>query len=403
MVGTWMQAMVQSWLIYRLTHSATWLGVITFVMQGTAFVSSPFAGYVVDRMDRRKLLIWIETAAMIQAFLLAALVFTGTIQIWQIAVLSGVLGVANAFESTTRHSFAFDLVGQADLRSAISLNSVTINLSRVVGPAIAGLIIGVLGGGLNGAGGNRAEGWCFVINALSFIAVIACLALMRESELHRHHNSKLNETVAGFKNLLHQLGMGIQYVKKAPEIRSMLLFTTFMSFVGFPYAVLFPFIATQTLHGDAHTLGTITAAAGVGAVFGGMTASRKRAGPDEIWKKLLSDLFLLGVSYIVLGYSHWIYLSIAASAAFGFFLMGSFPIVNTTIQSLVEDSLRGRVISLYTMSFLGTSPIGALAVGALTDATGVRATTIGLGVFCMIAAVWAMAGRARKNQALAVS
>ncbi len=375
--------MVLSWLIYRLTGSALWLGIITFVTQGTAFVASPVIGYIVDRNERRRLLIWIEVASMIQAFLLAALVFAGAIQIWEIAVLSAFLGVAGAFESTTRHSFAFDLVGKVDLPSAISLNSVTINLSRVVGPAIAGVILSAFSGG--------GEGWCFVINGLSFIAVIVCLMLMRESELHLHHSS--SQQTAKHQGFLHQMTLGIRYVKNVKEIRNLLLFTTFMSFVGFPYSVIFPILATKTLHGDAHTLGWITAASGVGSLFGGLSSSRPRAGSEAIWRKILIDLFLLGVSYVVMGSSHSLILTVCASTSFGFFLMGTFPLVNTTIQSLVDDSLRGRVVSLYTMSFLGAGPLGSLAVGALADATGVAATTLCIGTLCMGAAIWGFTQR----------
>ncbi|MDR3608770.1 MAG: MFS transporter [Oligoflexia bacterium] len=387
MVGTWMQSMVQSWLVYRLTGSALWLGVITFVMQGTAFFTSPVAGYIVDRTDRRKLLIWIEVGSMIQAFLLAALVFTGTIRIWQLAVLSALLGVANSFESTTRHSFAFDLVGRADLSSAIGLNSVTINLSRVIGPSIAGALIALLGTG--------GEGWCFVINGASFLAVIFCLALMREEELHTHRGPKTTEAPSGF---VHQLTLGLRYVQENTQIRDLLLFTTFMSFVGFPYAVIMPFIATQTLHGGANTLGWLTGTLGVGALFGGLSASRPRKGTQAIWRKILSDLFFLGFSLVILGLSRSMTLSMCAATALGFFLMGSFPLVNSTIQTLVDDSVRGRVVSLYTMSFLGAGPLGSLVMGSLTDGIGVQKATIGCGVFCVLSALAAFYGR-RSEQA----
>jgi MFS family permease len=378
MVGTWMQSMVQSWLVFRLTGSALWLGIITASMQGTAFVASPFAGVLVDRFDRRKLLIWIEFAAMIQALLLATLVFTGAVRIWQIAALSALLGIANAFESTTRHAFAVDLVGKADLPSAISLNTVTINASRIVGPSIAGALIAIMG--------NGSEGWCFLINALSFIAVIACLLWMDPAKLHRKGALDFNKGAMRFR---HQLTQGLHYVRKKPQIRNFLLFTTFMAFVGFPYAVVLPVIATQVLHGDAHTYGWLTGACGIGSLFGGLSSSRPRRDQDAIWRKLLGDLFFLGLSYIALSFSHALPISLLAAAALGYFVMGTFPLINSTIQSLVDDSVRGRVVSLYTMSFLGAGPLGSLVLGGATDRAGVTLATSAFGMVCVTAAIGA--------------
>ena len=366
MVGTWMQGMVQAWLVYRLSHSASWLGFISFSTQLPAFLMSPVAGVLADRGDRRKILIWVQVVAMTQALLLATLVFAGKIELWHVAVLSVVLGLANAFELTTRHAIAGDLVGKADLHSAIACNSIIINGSRILGPALAGVLIAPLG-----------EGWCFLLNGLSYLAVIYGLWIIH-LEQHKHF--------AGSRNPLAQIRGGIQYVQNSPRIRRFLAASTFMSFFGFGYAVLMPVFAKDILHGDARVLGWLTGAAGAGAILGALGLSQA-ADPEQTERRVYRNLLLIGASLILLGVSRNLALSLGATFGVGFFLMGTFPSLNTAIQQMVDDSVRGRVLSLYTMSFLGAVPLGNLLAGGLADRIGASWVEIASGSVFLIAGV----------------
>ena len=365
MVGTWMQSTVQAWLVYRLSGSATWLGIVSFSMQMPAFLTRPLAGVIVDRVDRRKLLLWTETVGMLQAFLLAALVYTGHIALWHIALLSILLGVVNAFELTTRHAFAADLVPRADLHNALAWNSVTINGSRIIGPALAGVLIAIVG-----------ETWCFMINGISFLAVILGLLFMRMNQ----------RTIA--KSLigpLQQMRDGARYLTRHPEIRKLVLLTMFISFFGLPFSVLLPVFAKETLGGNATTLGWLIGSSGAGAILGAFRRNSHEVGTD------MRQLLWIGLSLCLLGLSKSAPLSILATFAIGYFMMGLFPAINTTIQQKVEDSYRGRVLSLYTMSFLGAMPLGSLLSGWLSDRLGAP------GVQTSFGAVFLLAGFGLKN------
>ncbi|OFZ54507.1 MAG: hypothetical protein A2428_15415 [Bdellovibrionales bacterium RIFOXYC1_FULL_54_43] len=368
MIGTWMQSTVLSWLVYRLSHSATWLGIIAFSTQLPAFLASPMAGLVADRKDRRTVLLWVEIIAIIQAFMLAALFFSGKIALWHIAALSIVLGIINAFEMTTRHAFAVDLVGKTDLPSALAFNSVTINGSRMVGPAIAGLLIAPIG-----------EGWCFVLNGLSYLAVILGLLLM-----------KLEKRVALpflATNPFSQIWDAFQYTRQVPRIARLILLSAFISFFGAPYVVLLPVFAKEALQGDALTLGWLTGTSGLGAICGAFEFASRSESPEAMERKFPIRLILVGLSLATLGASSQLWLSLLATFGIGFFMMAIFPSINTTIQQIVDDSYRGRVVSLYTMSFLGTMPLGGLLAGWLADRTSALAVELSFGAIFLIVGI----------------
>lgn len=368
MAGTWMQSVVQAWLVYRLTGSAHWLGLISFSSQVPAFLLSPLAGIVADRVDRRKLLLWVEVVQMLQAFALAALVASGQVLPWHVAALSVVLGVATAFDITTRHAFASDMVGKDDLPSAISLNAIIINGSRVVGPALGGLALSWIG-----------EAGCFALNGLSYLAVIVGLLGMRIPPRATSH--------APPSPILTQFADALRYVGREKAILRLLLMATFVSFVAFPYSVLLPVLAKETLGGDAQTFAWLTASAGIGAVAGVVTLGNRGTTRRQIERIILIEIALAGVALVAIGFARNIPFALAATFFVGYFLMAIFPKINSTIQARVQDGLRARVLSLYTMTFLGAVPLGSILAGWLTDRFGVAQVAVGGGVLCVVVAL----------------
>ncbi|HCM39371.1 MAG: hypothetical protein A2070_08130 [Bdellovibrionales bacterium GWC1_52_8] len=367
--GSWMQSTVQAWLVYRLSHSGAWLGIITFCLQMPAFLLSPVAGVLADHSDRRRILIWTSGVGMAQAFLLAFLVFTNSVQLWHVAVLSVVLGLMTAFDLTTRHAFAVDLVGKKQLPSAIACNSLIINSSRIIGPALAGILITFL-----------SEGWCFLLNGLSYLAVIGGLLLITIPEGRK----KLLRTGTH----LQEIREALTYVKKNRTISGLLWTSTFMSFFGLAFAVLLPVFAKEQLQGDASTLAWLTGATGVGAIVGALGGMSHPKFVSQIEARLPLVFILLGASLILLGQSHFLPLSIFAVFGIGLFLMGTFPALNSAIQQNVDDFLRGRVLSLYTMSFLGAAPLGGLLAGWASDQIGASLVQLASGlVFIAASAV----------------
>jgi MFS family permease len=356
-----MQLMVQSWLVYQLTHSAYWLGFVSLCSQLPAFFTSPFAGVIADHKNRRAILLWVQIVGMVQAFALAFLVFTGKVHFWEIAVLSVVLGMLNAFEITTRHAFSADLVGKKDLSSAIALNSATINISRVLGPAIGGLLLVPFG-----------EGGCFVVNGFSYLAVIIGLSMM-----HLGPQGKKIRLSDSWEHL----GDALRYVRNTPAILKFMGLATFISLVGFSYSVLLPIVAKEVLHGDSRTLAILSASAGIGAITGAVGLGSAEI--TGIYQKIFTYIWLMGCGFVILGLSHYVWLSATAMFFIGCFMMGAFPIINSSIQSVVEDSMRARVMSIYSMTFFGATPIGSLIVGSLADRVGTQNVAIGSGITCM--------------------
>lgn len=363
MAGTWMQSVVQAWLVYRLTGSAHWLGLISFASQIPAFFLSPLAGVVADRMDRRKLLLWVEGVQMLQAFALAALVATDRVQPWHVAALSALLGVATAFDITTRHAFASDMVGKDALPSAIALNAVIINGSRIAGPALGGVALGWIG-----------EAGCFFLNGVSYLAVIFGLLGMRIPDRNPAKRSRLP--------ILAQFAEALCYVRRERGILRLLALATFVSFIAFPYSVLLPVVAKDILGGDAQTLAWLTASAGFGAVAGVLTLGGRGTTFQQIERILTAEVAAAGCALALLGLARTALTATVATFLVGYFLMAIFPRINATIQATVQDSMRGRVLSLYTMTFLGAVPLGSVLFGWLTDRLGVAPVAIGGGLLC---------------------
>jgi MFS family permease len=367
-VGTWMTRVATSWLVYRLTHSALLLGVVSFAGQIVSFALGPVAGVWVERLDRRKLLVWTQAAAAIQSLALAALTLSGHITLGEIIALTALQGVINAFDMPGRQSFLVQMVeDRRDLSNAIAINSSMANGARLVGPALAGLIIGVHG-----------EGWCFLIDGVSYCAVIASLLLMRVSRVDMHRASS---------NMLAQMREGWDYVSTFRPIRTILLFFALLSLMGYSYSVLLPVFAGQILHGDARTLGWLTGASGVGALISALSLTVRKS-VLGLTRMLQIASATLGAALIMFGLSRTLWLSLVFMVLVGFGMMQAAAVSNTVIQSLVPEDKRARVMSYYTMAFFGASPFGSLFAGALAHRIGAPATVMLTGACCIAGAVW---------------
>ena len=366
LIGTWMQSVAQSWLVYRLTGSALLLGSVGFASQIPVFLFAPLGGITADRLNRRYVVIGTQVASMLLAFILAALTLTHKVQVWHIFVLASLLGVVNAFDIPGRQSFLVDMVGKEDLMNAIALNSSMFNGARVIGPAIAGILVAKIG-----------EGWCFLGNAISYIAVITGLLLMRvQSPARGVMASPLEHMMEGFR-----------FVNRTAPIRALLLLLGVVSLVGMPYVVLMPIFADQILHGGARGLGILMGSTGVGALLGALTlAFREGIKGLGRWVAWCSAGF--GASLMVFSLSHSFWISVILLLPVGYTIMLQMASSNTLIQVMVPDALRGRVMAVYSMMFMGMAPIGALFGGALAEHLGAP-LTVGIGGTASIAgAVW---------------
>ena len=367
-IGTWMTRVATSWLVYRLTHSALLLGVVSFAGQIVSFALGPVAGVWVERLDRRKLLVWTQAAAAVQSLALAALTLSGNITLGEIIALTALQGVINAFDMPGRQSFLVQMVeDRRDLSNAIAINSSMANGARLVGPALAGLVIGVHG-----------EGWCFLIDGVSYCAVIASLLMMHVSRVDTHRASS---------NMLAQMREGWDYVSTFRPIRTILLFFALLSLMGYSYSVLLPVFAGQILHGDARTLGWLTGASGVGALISALSLTVRKS-VLGLTRMLQIASATLGAALIMFGLSRTLWLSLAFMVLVGFGMMQAAAVSNTVIQSLVPEDKRARVMSYYTMAFFGASPFGSLFAGALAHRIGAPATVMLTGACCIAGAVW---------------
>ena len=365
LIGTWMQNVAQAWLVYRLTGSAVLLGAAGFSAQIPVFLLAPVGGVVADRYNRHRLVIATQTASLLLAFVLAALTLTGTVRVWHIFVLSALLGVVNAFDIPARQSFIVGLVAKPDLINAIALNSSMFNASRIVGPAIAGILVAGIG-----------EGWCFFANGASYIAVIIGLLMMH---VPRH------QLVAQPGSPLSRMAEGFRFVIQRPPIHALLMLLGVVSFTGMPYAVLMPIFAHRILHGDARALGWLMGSTGIGALAGALTlASRRDLKGLGRWVALAALGF--GAGLVAFSFSRIFWLSAAILALCGFSMMIQMGSSNTLIQSMSPDRLRGRVMSVYSMMFMGMAPFGALLAGLVADRLGAPFTVAGGGVISMLAA-----------------
>jgi MFS family permease len=365
LTGTWMQSVAQSWLVYRLTGSVVLLGFISFASQIPVFLLAPIGGAVADRHNRRKILLITQTLAMIFAFILSILTLTGTIQVWHLFVIAACFGVANAFDIPTRQSFVVDMVGREDLLNAIALNSSMFNGARIVGPAIAGILVAAVG-----------EGWCFFLNSLSYIAVLTGFLLMKVQHVSRPKSG----------STLSNIAEGFGFVIKTPPIRALLLLLGLISLMGMPYAVLMPIFADKILGGGSSTLGFLMGASGTGALIAALVlASRKSVFGLGKWVAVASGCF--GVAIILFSFSKIFWLSAILLVPVGFSMMTQMSSSNTLIQAMVPDELRGRVMSVYSMMFMGMAPLGALMAGSLASAIGAPETVALGGAVCIVGAI----------------
>ena len=368
LIGTWMTRIATSWLVYRLTKSSLLLGTVSFAGQIPTFLLAPLAGVIVDRMNRRNVLIWTQALAMVQSLLLAFLTLSHRINIHEVLILSACQGVINAFDMPGRQSFMVQMVeDRADLSNAIAINSSMVNLARLIGPSLAGLLIAA-----------TSEGWCFLVDGISYIAVIVSLLLMRVN-------------VAAVKqastSMLEQLKEGWVYVAGFAPIRTILLLFAVLSLMGWPFMVLMPVFAAQVLHGGPHTLGFLMGAVGVGSLASAL-ALVVRKSVRGLTKMIPVAAVSFGVGLILFGLSKTMWLSMLMMLVIGFGMMQGLTASNTIIQTLVSENMRGRVMSYYTVAFVGMAPFGSLLAGALAHAIGAPRTVMISGVVCIAGAAW---------------
>jgi MFS family permease len=347
--GTWMQIIAQGWLVYELSHSELTLGVVGFAAAIPSLLVSPWGGVIVDRVPKRTLLILTQSSAMILAFILAVLAFTHVVQVWHIVLLAGGLGLVNAFDGPGRQAFVVEMVGREDLPNAIALNSMMFNSARVIGPAMGGLLLAVIG-----------AAWCFTINGLSFLAVIFGLWAMQVAP-HEPHR--------GTESPWRQLTGGLRYVSGQPELYGLLLLSLIFSVFGISYSTILPAFVGLMLNQGAAAYGWINAATGVGAVSGAfLIANHHGLNWRGAWLRTASIAFPLVLS--AFAFTRFLPLSLVLAFGLGLGFMVEFTMINTLLQTRVDDRLRGRVLSLYTLTFFGFAPFGNLAVGALAERIG---------------------------------
>ena len=375
LIGTWMQTTAMAWLVNDITAVPSgshhgdpfWLTMVVFANQIPGLLLGPVSGVVTDRFRRRPILYITQTLMMLQAFALAWLAFSGIIQIWHLIALGGLLGVVSTFDVTARQAFLTQMVGghKDDLANAIALNSSLFNGARLIGPALAG---GLLAAGIK-------EGTCFLLNGFSYLAVLGGLWLMRL------HETKPTVTTRGWRTLVD----GARYTFGSRPILAILLLVAIISLVGTPYAALLPIFAVRNLHGDAGTLGLLTAASGAGALTGALyMAARKTV--LGLGRVIAAAPAAFGAGLIVFAFSTTLWLSLPALALMGFAVMTQAASSNTILQTIVDEDKRGRVMSFYATAFLGFAPIGALSAGGLAEVFGAPLTVALGGVVCIIAA-----------------
>ncbi len=368
LMGTWMTRLATSWLVYRLTGSSVLLGVVGFAGQIPTFLLGPVAGVWVDRCDRRLVIMVTQVLAAAQSLALAGLVLFGHITTAEIIWLSIFQGVINAFDLTARQSFLVQMVGgTADLGNAIALNSTLVNVARVVGPALAGVTIGLVG-----------EGYCFLIDGISYFAVIASLIAMR---VGGEPPPKPKTT------MLVQLREGWSYVSTFLPIRTVMLLFAIISFMGVPYSVLLPVFAAQILHGGPHTLGLLSGAAGLGALASALTLAGRKS-IRGYYRLIPISAVLMGVGLAAFAYSSTLWLSLLFLVFAGYWMIMAYSASSTVIQTIVDNEKRGRVMGYWMMCYMGASPLGSLLAGALAPMIGVPGTVALCGSGCIFGGIW---------------
>jgi MFS family permease len=368
LIGTWITRVATSWLVYRLTGSLLLLGLVGFCGQIPTLVLGPFTGVIVDRMDRHRILVITQICSMLQSFALAALVFTGMIHVWHILVLQAAQGVINSFDTPARQAFVVHMVDdRSHLPNAIALNSTMVNGSRIIGPSVGGMIIALVG-----------EGWCFLIDGVSYIAVIASLLAMR---IVRSESPKKTTS------LMKDFSEGFHYVSRFSPVRSALTLLALVSMLGMPYSVLMPAIATRLLHGGAHTLGFLMTASGAGALVGALYLA-SRPSVLGLGRVMVVSSATFGIGLVAFSFSRSLILSLLLLTVVGAGMMITMASTNTIVQTIVREELRGRVMAFYTMAFLGTAPLGSLIAGAVAERIGPTTTIMAGGIGCILAAIW---------------
>jgi MFS family permease len=362
LIGTWMQMVAQSWLVYRLTGSAALLGVLGFCGQIPVFLFASIGGAFADRHNRHRILIFTQAASMVLAFALAALTLTGTIREWHLFVLASMLGLVNALDFPVRQSFVVDMVGKEDLGNAIALNSSIFNSARIIGPAVAGILVGWIG-----------EGWCFFANAASYIAVIAGLLCMRAIPRGEPRRGTAWRSIVE----------GYRFVAHTRPIRVLMIQLGFISLLGMPYAILMPIFADRILRGGPKGFGFLVGSAGIGALIGAVRMAMRK-GTDGLGRSIAITTASFGVSLILFSFSRTFWLSAALLVPVGFSMMTAMASSNTLVQTIVPDRLRGRVMAVHSMMFMGMAPFGSLYAGALAQRIGAPLTVAIGGVACIV-------------------
>jgi MFS family permease len=367
LAGTWITRIATSWLVYRLTGSALILGIVGFCGQIPTLFLAPVAGVFVDRWERRRVLLVTQILSLLQSLALGVLTLLGIITVAEVLALQVAQGIINAFDTPARQAFVVHMIeDRADLPNAIALNSSMVNGSRIVGPSVGGLIIAAVG-----------EGWCFMIDAVSYIAVIASLLAMRiEPTAPSGRPARISE----------ELKIGFRYVTRFVPVRTLLLLLALVSIMGMPYTVLMPAIATRVLHGGANSLGFLMGATGVGALASALyLASRHTV--IGLGRAIAAAVITFGGGLIAFGLSRSFLLSLAILPVVGAAFMLALAGTNTIVQTIVEEHLRGRVMAFYAMAFLGTAPIGSLLAGVLADRIGAPATIRLGGAACVLGGI----------------
>jgi MFS family permease len=365
LVGTWMQMVAESWLVFRLTGSSALLGLSSFVGLFPVFLLAPIGGAVADRFDRRRIILVTQSVSMVLPLVLAALTLSGRVRVWHVFVLAACLGIVNAFDMPARQAFVVDMVGRADLLNAIALNSSMVNGARILGPSVAGLTVAAVG-----------EGWCFLINGLSYVAVIAGLLMMRvpNTARLRARRSALHDTIEGF-----------QFIARTAPVRALLVLLGIVSFAGMPYSVLMPVFAESILHAGPKGLGLLMGASGAGALAGTLTLA-SRSGVRGLGRWVLAATVALGVSLMLFSLSRTFWLSAVLLVPVGASMMVQMASSNTLIQAMVPDALRGRVMAVYAMMLVGMAPFGSLFAGLVAERIGAPNTLALGGAVCLVAA-----------------
>jgi MFS family permease len=367
LIGTWITRIATSWLVYRLTGSVFLLGIVGFFGQIPTLVLAPFAGVWVDRWDRHRILEITQVLSMLQSIGLAVLTFAGIITVRDILLLQLAQGVINAFDTPARQAFVVEMVeDRADLPNAIALNSSMVNASRIIGPSIGGVLIAAFG-----------EGWCFALDAISYIAVLASLLAMRVEKrvMPARETRVIDELMAGFR-----------YVTRFAPSRDALLLVALVATMGMPYTVLMPAIASGVLHGGPHTLGYLMTASGIGALAGAFYLASRRS-VIGLGRAMVIATTTFGMALVAFSFSRLVWLSLLILPFVGGGMMVEMASTNTILQTIVEDNMRGRVMAFYTMAFLGTAPLGSLLAGFVADRMGPMRTITGGGIACVVAGV----------------